>query len=239
MSGLTIADRLKWIAESVRLHGPRAIWWEIKARISPAARARQHRIAREGRGFDEEFGYRTDEVVGLDDLHVMGAREGARHYQPMPVAELNALLKAVDVAFETATFVDLGSGMGRVVLIAADLPFRRVIGVEFARELHETACVNLHRRETLKGSDPRIEFVHGDAGALAIPDGPAIFFLYNPFGPPTLTRVLENVSASWRASPREIRLLCYNVAHHAEIAAAGFVRRDVDGLLASTIYSLD
>jgi tRNA G46 methylase TrmB len=37
------------------------------------------------------------------------------------------------------TFVDLGSGKGRMLLIASEFPFRRIVGVEMRRDLHAQA----------------------------------------------------------------------------------------------------
>ena len=104
MSSWTIADRVRSVAAQVRRNGPRALWWEVKARISPAARAAQRRIADDGHRFDADCGYRTVQIVALEGLEIVGNREGAQHYQPVPVAELRAALAAVDIPVETATF---------------------------------------------------------------------------------------------------------------------------------------
>lgn len=231
-SSWTIAHRLRWTMNQVRRNGPQALWWEVKHRLSPAKRAAQRRIVAEGDRFDTEHGYRTAGVIGLD---IAGSTDGANHYQPVPVDALRATLGALDIASDSATLVDLGSGMGRAVLIAAEMPFLRIIGVEFARELHEIALSNLQRRNELYGVDSRISFVHGDAAALPVPDGPVVYFLCNSFGPPVLDHVLDNIRASLKSSPRRIRILCFNVPFRAEIEAAGFVWRDVSGVPAWAI----
>src|SRR5258708_3764329 len=41
------------------------------------------------------------------------------------------------------TFVDLGSGKGRALLMASDYPLRRIVGVEFLSDLHHTAKKNI------------------------------------------------------------------------------------------------
>ena len=45
----------------------------------------------------------------------------------------------------TFTFVDLGSGKGRTLLMASDYPFRRIIGVELLPSLHQIAQENLRQ----------------------------------------------------------------------------------------------
>ncbi len=42
----------------------------------------------------------------------------------------------LDIDFEKFTFVDLGAGKGRIMLLASNFPFQRVLGVEFVPELH-------------------------------------------------------------------------------------------------------
>jgi SAM-dependent methyltransferase len=41
------------------------------------------------------------------------------------------------------TFIDIGSGKGRMLLLAAEFPFRRVIGIEFASDSHALAQQNV------------------------------------------------------------------------------------------------
>ena len=46
-------------------------------------------------------------------------------------------------AIEEVSFIDVGAGMGRAVLLAAELPFRRVVGVELNPTLARIARKNL------------------------------------------------------------------------------------------------
>ena len=107
-------------------------------------------------------------------------------------------------------FVDLGSGKGRVLLLASQLPFCRVEGVEFARELHDVASRNLIEWTRLGGRSDRIRAHHGDAAEYRIPDEPCVFFLYNPFGDPVLSRVLDNIEASYVKRPRVMYFVYVN-----------------------------
>jgi hypothetical protein len=43
------------------------------------------------------------------------------------------------------TFIDLGSGKGRALLMASAYPFKRIIGVEFMPELHRVAQENIRK----------------------------------------------------------------------------------------------
>jgi SAM-dependent methyltransferase len=93
------------------------------------------------------------------------------------------------------TFIDLGAGKGRAVILAGLIPFRRVLGVELVPRLH-TVAVNNVARVGLSNA----EVLLGDAsdfpwtGQLTTPlSGQLVLFLYNPFARPVLKSLLRNV----------------------------------------------
>jgi hypothetical protein len=95
-------------------------------------------------------------------------------------------------------------------VLAAELPFRRVIGVEFSRELHEVALANVERVRH-RGVPPRADRIASlwlDAAQFEFPLEPLVVHLYNPFFGPVLDSVLRNVVRSVQAVPRDV-LLCF------------------------------
>jgi hypothetical protein len=100
------------------------------------------------------------------------------------------------------TMVDLGSGKGRVLVAGARAGFRKVIGVEYATELHEAALSNT---TGFRGhGSPSIDLVLGDAGAYRFPLEPLVVHFNNPFREPTMSRVIDNLSSSYEELPRPI-----------------------------------
>ena len=99
------------------------------------------------------------------------------------------------------TFVDMGSGKGRVLLFAAQAGFRRAVGVEFAEELHATAAANA-RIASEHGLS--IEPVLGDAGTYGFPDEPLVVFFSNPFHEPVMVCVIANLTASYERRRRPV-----------------------------------
>lgn len=99
------------------------------------------------------------------------------------------------------TFVDMGSGKGRVLLFALEVGFRRAVGVEFAEELHAVAANNarIARERGLP-----IEPLLGDAGAFEFPDEPLVVHFNNPFHDPVMVRVIENLTRSHEQRPRPV-----------------------------------
>lgn len=140
----------------------------------------------------------TEALIFLGDLdpEALGESiESATHYEPTPVAEAEALLDLVPLSPERAAFVDLGSGMGRVVLLAARRAYRQIVGIEISPALHEVALENLARvdRERLRCKDVRL--LRRDAARYALPAGNLVVYLYNPFRGPVLERVVTKLAA--------------------------------------------
>ncbi len=100
------------------------------------------------------------------------------------------------------TLVDLGSGKGRVLVAGARAGFRRVVGVEYATELHEAALSNTSG--FLRHDVQSIDLVLGDAGAYQFPLEPLVIHLNNPFREQTMSRVIENLSSSYEELPRPV-----------------------------------
>jgi SAM-dependent methyltransferase len=111
-------------------------------------------------------------------------------------------------------FVDLGCGKGRVVLIAAQYGFKKVIGVDFSKPLCQIARNNVAafgRRRKLKSD---IHIVHADVVHYPIQSDDTTFFLYDPFSAKVLNQVLENIRQSLTSYPRNIWMIYNSPAYH-------------------------
>lgn len=170
----------------------------------------KHGIRRlEDAWFDRTRGIDTGgELDGFGGVQVVGSVRDALPYIPVRVATARAALAAMPVAdYSQYTFVDIGSGKGRMLFVAAEYPFRRVIGIEFVVSLHDAATGNIRRfRRSRQRSGP-IESVNADATTVEWPAGPLVLFLFNPFGPDTFEAVLRSLQASLDRSPRHLVLV--------------------------------
>jgi hypothetical protein len=107
--------------------------------------------------YDRKMGVQTSRFVAATDLGIDPSKIGevatgaiaGTAYGPSPAWALPVVLKQLKIQYADYNFIDLGSGMGRVVLMAAELPFARVVGVEFSQKLHEIAKDNLARISAL------------------------------------------------------------------------------------------
>ncbi|MEZ5856738.1 MAG: class I SAM-dependent methyltransferase [Hyphomicrobiaceae bacterium] len=141
-------------------------------------------------------------------------REAGVHYLPTPwrvLDWLHAMLPPPDARW---SFVDLGCGKGRALMSAAARPYGRVIGVEFARELAQLAAANVATSISRRAGS--IEIVEGDAADFKLPASPLCVYLFNPFGPPVIERVAENLARTYGDTPRPI-FVAYLNPRHAEL----------------------
>jgi SAM-dependent methyltransferase len=102
------------------------------------------------------------------------------------------------------SFVDIGSGKGRALLLAAEHGFRRVIGLEFLPQLHRIAENNIARFAAASRGQAEIASLWVDARDFAFPLRGLVVYLYNPFPQDVFAVVLENLRRSFAAHPRPI-----------------------------------
>ena len=110
------------------------------------------------------------------------------------------------------SFVDFGSGKGRVLVAAAERPFAQVIGVEYQKELHEAALKNIRSAKRIKCRN--VVSLCVDATEFSIPDSPCVLFFYNPFLGETMDRVLSNIRASLTRTQRPVFVVYVNPILH-------------------------
>jgi SAM-dependent methyltransferase len=175
------------------------------------------------RRFDAQFAVETGGVTHLSALQISGSnrRFGVDHIASDP-DELEQALDSLPGDLKGLTFVDLGSGKGRAVLLASRRPFRRIVGVEFARELHEVARANVARFPRSAQRCERIELVCADAADYELPDEDLVIFMYNPFCLEVMRTIAARARESLRARPRRMYILYTNPFCTEAWTALGF-----------------
>lgn len=136
---------------------------------------------------------------------VVGEIKDSNIYGPVRVANARAALRELPVKdYSEYTFIDIGSGKGRMLFVAAELPFRRVLGVEYSTSLHELARVNIQRFSHMRQKCRDIESVQANATDFEFPNQKLVLYLFNPFGPEVMGRMLANLEQSLDQAPRHI-----------------------------------
>jgi len=164
--------------------------------------------------FDREHGIETSQRVHLTDLQIESPNwVYADGYWPTPPEVFQDALSALTGNPQNLVFIDFGSGKGRVLLMASEFPFRRIMGVEFSRELHAVAKQNIaHYRSTTQQCRD-ITSICADFTQFAIPTDPLFVFLYNPSSLEITTALARNLARSLQDHPRELWVLYVTPAY--------------------------
>ena len=131
-------------------------------------------------------------------------------YQPMEQELFSEMLNALGIDYSEFTFIDIGSGKGRALLMASAYPFRRILGIELLPELNEIAEDNLLRFASSEQRCKRVEAISADATTFQFPDDPLVVYLFHPLPATGFTKVMRNLATSWRESPRPIHVVYAN-----------------------------
>lgn len=139
--------------------------------------------------FDTRHGTDTSRIMPAWNFSVASANlRFAVRYQTVPEKDIIAAVRALDIDPTKFTFVDLGSGKGKALLVAASMGFNKVVGVEFVPKLTEIARSNLAKLRIRNAT-----LVQGDAAEFQFPTEPLVVYLYNPFGPPVMRHILRRL----------------------------------------------
>ena len=166
----------------------------------------------EDQWFDRSRNVSTSSNVSLQAAGIVAENfEDSEYYQPARPAHIRRALHDMPVKdVSDLSYIDLGSGKGRTLFIAAELPFRQITGVEFSPLLHEKACANIRRFRPWKPWNHwkrgcrQIASLHQNAKDFVFPDGKMVLYLFNPFGSATMQHVIENLEASLKRHPRHV-----------------------------------
>jgi hypothetical protein len=118
-------------------------------------------------------------------------------------------------SIENYTFLDVGAGKGRALLLASQFPFASVEGVELNGPLANIAQANidLWLRDPLAAPLAPITLHHADATLHPLPKTPTLAFLFHPFETPVLRRFLRHVESHLAHHPNAFDLLYVNSEH--------------------------
>jgi SAM-dependent methyltransferase len=189
------------LASSIRTHG-----WRGTASLA-LKKAGAYASLIGDQWFDYKYGTGTVEIIELNRLDISSENKpfGMR-YEVTRARPFRRLLRELALPRDSV-FVDFGSGKGRVLMLAAEYGFRKVIGVEFSAELCDAARRNLEVFAAKQELEMNFEIVEDDVVDYEIQPDQTVFFMFNPFYTVVLESVLENIARSLDKHPRKICLI--------------------------------
>jgi SAM-dependent methyltransferase len=180
--------------------------WHLLREYQAARALPRERVVSE---FDRAHGVETegdfDGWTYLSDLEIASPNWiYGNNYAAVEPERFRAVMATLPVDFSEFAFVDFGSGKGRALLLASEYPFRKIVGLEFSRELHEAAVENIRNyrsaTQTCRDIEPRV----GDFVDYEFPVEPLVLFFFDPCDEKVLRRVMENLERSVRENPRAV-----------------------------------
>jgi SAM-dependent methyltransferase len=117
---------------------------------------------------------------------------GGHLYQPRSSVLFNHAMAALPFSVKGKVMLDVGSGKGRAMVLAAEAGFAKVIGIEYATALVDVAHVNIAQVQS-RFKNTTFELHYGDAIAFGLPTDVDVAYLFNPFDAETLRKWLEAI----------------------------------------------
>jgi SAM-dependent methyltransferase len=159
----------------------------------------------EDESFDVAYGTDTSAIreVGSLDFAFPNALHAFR-YQASSDALVRNAIAQMDIEIAEFSFIDFGSGKGRVLMVAAEYPFKQVIGVELSSELNEIANQNIARLPSDRKRAGDITTFCCDAAEFDPPFGNLVCYFYNPFDGAVVKPIADKLAAHAGAGYRTI-----------------------------------
>lgn len=208
-----------WV-KSVRRFGP----LYVVAYLFDLVRVRRTERAE---GFDARFGTDTATLVYPWKLPTIGNEDSPEihAYEAAPVWLIREILGSIPLQPYRFAFVDMGSGKGRALLVASELPFAKIVGIELSHELHRIAEENITRYRSAFQQCTTFSLHCMNAAEYALGPEPLVLFLFNPFGRDTIRSILSALETSLNATPREAYVVYANPRFEALTRGAHFLRK--------------
>ncbi len=183
--------------------------------------------------FDRKYGVVTSGVMESSEAGIADetARSLAVGYVPTRELVIRHILANTTHGLDLSqySFVDLGCGKGRTLIVAAQLPFKEVIGVELSPLHCGVAETNINRylsdvRNAALCRNVRVSCVNAED--FVFPDTDLLIYMYRPFLGPIFKNVADNMRRFQTDTGRRV-LIAYScpVEELMLEADSGFVKR--------------
>jgi predicted RNA methylase len=198
------------IAALAREHG-------LRRTLAFAAHNLRHVIAhRIALRWDRTHNVDTAGSIQLASLSVVGPnRDFGNECVGTSPRSFDVMMQSLPRDLKPYTFVDVGAGKSRTLLLASHYGFARALGVEFAKELVACSRRNIARFCSDRQTCRDLEVVEADATQFVFPATPLVIYFYNPFTVEVFDAVLHNIVISLKAAKRDCYIVYASSSHNA------------------------
>lgn len=160
--------------------------------------------------FDWKYGIDTKIWVSHENL--IAENNLAIHsgqYQPNCAFVVKKVLNRLQLS-KDQTFIDIGSGKGRILILAAEYGFQNIKGIELSSNLSAIAESNIRTFKSKTNYSGQIQIINTDATKYKFEITDNIIFMYNPFNGIIFEKVIDNIKLSLEKHPRQITIIYMN-----------------------------
>lgn len=175
------------------------------SRFNPAIKRQEKEFALRAEEFDRINNVDTAGRIYQTELWTNNKNQlYAVYYQGSDAQRFDDAVSSLEIDHDEFTFIDFGSGKGKVLFLASAYPFKEIVGIEFSEELAAIAKKNMRSIDKDNIVTCRMDVVD-----YPIPDEPLVCYFYDPFDDHVLTKVLSNLRKAWYLHRKKMIIL-YN-----------------------------
>ena len=190
------------------------VWYRLRLKLQGKPVPGQENGNAKPHPFDVAYGVDTGGLLWGEALKRPRSEDAAywaTGYYGISPSAFTSAMERLDLEWSRFSFVDIGCGKGRAMLLALRFPFQQVLGVELSPELAAAAQRNLQQFSApWRQSQVPAQASIGDATTFTFPAGPLVLFMYHPFAAPVMKHFLAHLHEAVRRDPREVYLLYAN-----------------------------
>lgn len=184
------------------------------------------------RRFDRRYCVDTSGDIASVHLEVVGENKAyGAAFLSTPEMTFRRALELLPEDLGNFSFIDIGAGKGRALLLASTRNFRKILGVEYAPKLVACARQNFQTYRNPAQLCRDLSCVCADAATFEPPPDDSVFYFLRPFEDNVMDALLQRIKKSYAAKPRKIIIMFVSPAErdyappHQLLLATGFLRR--------------
>ncbi|GAC1419238.1 MAG: hypothetical protein NVS1B13_18450 [Flavisolibacter sp.] len=171
---------------------------------------------------EHHFGFMTTGFERLDFIHPSSLPALCAYgYLPSNYILLKRVFKKINTYPHNGSFLDIGCGKGRAMMVAAYFGFTDIQGIDISEQLCQHARYEWEKQAALF-LNTRMQIISADATQYPIAPQSQTIFLYNPFQQPLIDLLITRITESIRKESRTIYLIYLNPLYKQSFITAGF-----------------
>jgi SAM-dependent methyltransferase len=173
---------------------------------------------------EKKYGLNTS---GFDELqHLQKKGIDVSHstiYMPVNYYMLEKMMNEINQFPHNKSFLDIGCGKGRAMVVAAHYGFKKIKGIDISKKFCDEAKQNINNaRNNFTDVEFKVELQ--DAFYYQVPKDVSVIFIFNPFDEVIMSGVVENILISQEKNPRTIYVVYINPLYETLFLENQFVK---------------